>query len=74
MENNFMTFDEIQKYCNEVQKFKVACKCGHKVMIPYNKGSKVCGWCGHKVYKNGFEKFKERLLKEMRKNYEYNSN
>ena len=67
MKKNLMTFKEISKYCNEIQKFKVECKCGHRVMIPFGKDFKICNWCGHKVYRNKNLEFKERL-KQILKN------
>ena len=45
---------------------KVACKkCGHlKSFYAFEKvTSKVCEYCGTKVYKNSLEEFKDKLLK-----------
>lgn len=72
---NIFNMQEMNKYCNEISKFKVSCECGHKVFIPENKKYNICSWCGKKVYKNELEKFKCKLLnkiKEMKKN-EYNN-
>ena len=60
-----MSFKEMQKYCNEVQKFKVSCECGHRVFIPYNKDTKICNWCGRIVYKNDLIKFKRVLRNKL---------
>jgi len=53
----------IQKSDREKDKFKVYCKCGHPVHIyPFErKNKKVCSWCGHLVYINEKEKFKEKM-------------
>lgn len=54
-------------FISEVQrKMKVACKkCGHlKSFYAFEKvTSKVCEYCGTKVYKNSLEEFKDKLLK-----------
>lgn len=50
----------------EQRKMKTPCKkCGHlKSFYAFEKvTSKVCEYCGSKVYKNDFEEFKDKLLK-----------
>ena len=51
-------------------KHKKYCKCGHSVVFPDNsKAIKVlCTHCGHYIYKNKQEEFKDRLLSSMLKN------
>ena len=51
-------------------KHKKYCKCGHSVVFPSNsKATKVlCTHCGHYIYKNKQEEFKDRLLSSMLKN------
>lgn len=43
-----------------LSKYKVKCKCGH-VLIITNKDKVVCSHCGHYVYKNQKEEFKDRM-------------
>ena len=65
---NTRNYKQIQKYCNEVQKFKVSCECGHRVFIPFNRDFKICTWCGRKVYKNDIIEFKHVLKDKLHKN------
>ena len=62
-------FKEIQKYCNEIGKYKIPCKCGHKVVIlPTQKMNyKICSWCGRKVYKDNKSEFIDKLNIQIRK-------
>lgn len=60
-------FEEIDKYMEEVNKYKVKCKCGHKVIL-INTDKAICSWCGHYVYKDKKQEFKERLTQCMKKN------
>ena len=62
-----MKRDNIQKIMDAQQKLKVTCKCGHRVLIPKFLKKRICNWCGHWVYKNRKEEFKDRLLREIRK-------
>lgn len=56
------------KITNECAKYKVYCKCGHSVIIYpcEHRVKKICSWCGHTVYKNDLEKFKDLLIKKKR--------
>lgn len=61
---------DLTKIENERAKYKVSCNyCKHVlVFTPSNKKSKIlCKVCGHYVYKNEKEKFKDLLNKERRK-------
>lgn len=62
---------EIEKQYEKKQEFKTICKCGHRILF-YNKKKVLCNWCGTFVYKNKKVEFKDKLLKEMRKNEIYN--
>lgn len=64
----FNNDDWFNKLSDERQKFKITCECGHRLFIPEFRKKVICGWCGHYVYKNEKEKFKDKLLKEMKKN------
>lgn len=59
----------IEKMDSERAKYKVKCSCGHSIVFfpnhPRNK--LICSYCGHYVYKNEKEKFKE-LMKGSLKN------
>lgn len=61
-----MTYKEDDRYFDERLKCKVKCKCGHKVAIPSFKNKKLCDWCGHYVYKEQKDEFKDALLKKLK--------
>jgi hypothetical protein len=46
---------------------KVTCKCGHVTTFEptSNKKKLICSYCGHYVYRNDKEKFKELMKAEM---------
>ena len=57
-----MTFKEIEKYQEEINKYKYQCKnCGRKKIIPAYVEKQLCDWCGHYVYKSAKDEFKDRL-------------
>lgn len=56
-----MTYKEMDKYEDELQKFMYMCPCGHKTMIRYDEIKALCSWCGNYVYKNKKEEFKDRM-------------
>ena len=65
------TYAEIEKQATKKREFGTTCKCGHVIYF-YNKKKVLCNWCGTFVYKNEKVEFKDKLLKEMRKNEIYN--
>ena len=54
----------------ELSKYRKYCKCGHSVIMPdgTNVSKIICTFCGRYIYKNDKEKFKELIIKEMRRN------
>lgn len=60
---NLLNPKEMQKYCSELEKYKVTCKCGHKVVVlPTQKMKyRICSWCGRKVYLNKKSEFMDKL-------------
>ena len=52
-----------RKYIEEISKYKIKCPyCGH-VMILIKQKNVICQWCGHKVYKDKKDEFKDKYLK-----------
>ena len=43
---------EFSRMTEEYDKVKYMCKCGHKVVIPYNVDKQVCSWCKRYVFKS----------------------
>lgn len=62
-------YDAFQKAEDERAKYKRYCKCGHSIIFtPSSKTNKtICSWCGHWIYKNDFEEFKDKLNKNIKK-------
>ena len=58
-------YDVTQKLEDERAKYKRYCVCGHSIVFPpTSKTNKtICTWCGHFIYKNDKEEFKEKLIK-----------
>lgn len=52
---------QFQRQSEEYDKVKYLCKCGHKTVIPAWVNKQICSWCGHYVYKNKKDEFKDRL-------------
>ena len=52
---------------NSLEDYKVKCTCGHSVIIfPIDKkGYKICSWCGHKVYRDKQEQFKNVIRRKL---------
>ena len=64
-----LNYKEMQKYCNEINKYKVSCECGHKVFIPTKKDFNICSWCGKKVYRTEQIRFRHTLKDKLWKDY-----
>lgn len=62
---------EMQKYTNELAKYKVKCKCGHpRIVLPEHinpKGYEICDWCGKRVYRDKEREKRDRFKEEMRR-------
>lgn len=46
--------------------YKVKCKCGHSMFMPYGTDKKICTHCGNYIYKFKEQEFKEKLLKKIK--------
>lgn len=55
------------KLNEEANKYKYYCECGHPVVIypMEHRTKKVCSWCGHYVYINEKEKFKDEIRRKL---------
>ena len=62
-----LTYKEMDKYVDELQKHKYKCKCGHKVFMDKNKTKAVCDWCGRYVFKNKKDEFNYRMKEALKK-------
>lgn len=65
----YRTADDIryQKITNELDKVKIRCSCGHRVVVPLKIGKVLCSWCGHYVYRDKQLEFKEKILEKMKR-------
>lgn len=64
--------DEYNRLSHILQSCSYQCKrCGRKEVIRHNLDRRLCSHCGHYIYKSeeleNQYKFKEKLMKEMRK-------
>lgn len=59
--NKILSDQELNRMEAELSKVKYTCKCGRRVVIPYNKEKEVCSWCGNYVFKSKQEEFKYRF-------------
>lgn len=61
MRGTSLTYREMEKYNDELQKHLYMCKCGHKTMIRFDEIKALCSWCGNYVYKDKKDEFKDRM-------------
>ena len=47
--------------------YKVKCKCGHTIVL-IKRNKVLCNFCGHYVYKNQKEEFKDKMRSLMNGN------
>lgn len=58
---------------NDTKKFKSItdgtkyCKCGHAIAFAKYTKRVICNWCGHWVYNNKEDEFKDRLLQKKKR-------
>ena len=61
--SNYLSFNDIEKLCNEKTEATVYCKhCGHSMNISKKIGKRPCTHCGYYVFIDDKEEFKYRLL------------
>ena len=62
-----MTLREMQRYANEISKYKVKCSCSHAIyFLNFGIDIKICNHCGRKVYRNNRIEFKDLLNQRLR--------
>lgn len=60
--------EEPEKYKKAIQSISYKCKkCGHNAVIPKFVKKQICSWCGHYVYSDAKEEFKDKFKIESRK-------
>lgn len=65
--------DDISTFSHErIRLYKVTCKCGHVVCFISNN-KMICNHCGRTVYATKKKEFKDKLIKEIRKNERKNT-
>ena len=61
--SNHLSFDDIEKLCDEKTANRIYCKnCGHTMNISNQREKRICNHCGQYVFKDDKEEFKYRLL------------
>lgn len=61
-----LTEKEFSRMIDEYDKVKYKCKCGHRVVIPYNVDKQVCSWCKRYVFKNKKDEALYRIKEKMK--------
>lgn len=61
---------EYQRKSDELDKVKIRCKCGHRVVVPMWVDKSMCTWCKHYVYRNKQLEFRERLKQKLKESRE----
>lgn len=61
-----MTTKEDTRYFEERAKYKVRCKCGHTTTMKPTTNKRLCTWCGHYIYREKKDEFKDMLLKRIK--------
>ena len=61
-----MSFKDIVKCEKERANYKRYCICGHSIVFPQTAkvNKTICDWCGHWIYKNDYEEFKDKYQKK----------
>lgn len=62
-----LTIKEYNRLTDEYDKVKYICKCGSRVIIPYNVDKQICNHCGNYVFKSKRDEFKFRLEEQKKK-------
>jgi NADH pyrophosphatase NudC (nudix superfamily) len=62
-----MKFSDVQKYVENMSKYKHRCKCGHNVYLSKTHPKTICSWCKHMNYLDEKEEFKEKLKNALKK-------
>lgn len=64
--DHILTIKEYERMAEEYDKVKYRCRCGHRVIIPYNVDKQICSYCKRYVFKNKSEEFKYRVKEKMK--------
>lgn len=57
---------EYQRMADELDKVKITCKCGRRVVVPVYLDKLVCSWCGHYVYRNKQAEFQDKMKQRLK--------
>lgn len=67
MNNSHLSEKEIILKCEEIEKFKHKCKCGHSVVIANKSGRALCQYCHNFVFKDAKTEFEYRMKEKQTK-------
>lgn len=65
-DKRYKTYKEIIKEDQAFADYKVTCKCSHSVIIPYRNKRVMCEFCGHWIYRDKKEEFKDKLKEKLK--------
>lgn len=61
-----LTPKEYERMCDELDKVRYKCKCGHKNIIPKWKDKTLCTWCHCYVFKDKKKEFEYRVKEKLK--------
>lgn len=59
---------DIEKYVDNMSRFKYKCKCGHTIYMNEKHPKTLCHWCKTMNYLYKEDEFKEKLKNALKKN------
>lgn len=62
-----LTDKEYSRMTSELDKVKVRCRCGAKIILPMQVEKGICRRCKHWVFRDKKKEFKYRLQEKIRK-------
>ena len=58
---------ELEKYADNMSKYKHKCTCGHTVFLCDRHPKQLCHWCKKMNYLYKEDEFKERMKEQLKK-------
>ena len=65
---NELTNQEIEEWSSVVLKYKIRCKCGHRVFIDKDKDKVLCQVCRNYVFKDKKSEFEYKIKQQLKTN------
>lgn len=66
--DKLLTDKEYDRLTSELEKVKVRCKCGARIIVPMKEEKGICHICKNYVFRDKKKEFKYRLQEKIRRN------